>query len=144
MKRNGQALPPCLSMLLQKLLKFCLELLATTRVTDGIVMLWAWLCCEISWLPFRYFANGFYSAACIWEHGTTASSAGLLVKIANESPRHHFICWVHVLSHKNVDASEASNSRLVYLNFVWTCIYYCSCRQLRKKTLSTCPKYYLP
>ena len=81
-----------------------------------MVMLWAWLCCKITRQPFRSFAIGFYwlySAACGWEHGTTASSAGLFVNTANEFPATILSVEVPELSHKNVVASEASNSRLV-------------------------------
>ena len=50
---------------------------------------------------------------CGWEHGTTASSAGLFVNTANEFPATILSVEVPELSHKNVVASEASNSRLV-------------------------------
>ena len=40
---------------------------------------------------------------------------GLFVNTANDSPSHRFICTIPVLSHKNVVASEASNSRLVFV-----------------------------
>ena len=92
MIRNRQAMPPCLSMLSQRLWKFCLKRLTQPWVKVGMVMFWAWLCCKITRQPFCSFATGFYYAAWRWEHGTTASSAGLLVNAANESTRHHFIC----------------------------------------------------
>ena len=57
-----------------------------------MVTFWAWLYCNITRQPFRSFATRFYYATCRWEHGTTASSAGLLVNTANESPSHNFIC----------------------------------------------------
>ena len=56
------------------------------------MILRAWLCCKITGQPFRSFATGVYYVACRWEHGTIASSGGLLVNTANGSPSHHFTC----------------------------------------------------
>ena len=94
------------------------------------------MCFKITGQPFRSFATGFFYAACRWEHGTTASSAGHLVNTVYESPSHHFIIQDTVLSHENVVASEASNSRLVYLKTVYDQAHHYSAKS--KLRLSFC------
>ena len=58
-----------------------------------------------------HIATGFYYAACRWEHGTTASSAGLLVNTANEFPALIPFIQVPVLTENMLSRAKRATSR---------------------------------
>ena len=88
-------------------------LLETTNNNSESQLVWlcVWLCCQITRQIFHNFATGFYYAACRWEHGTTASSAGLLVNTANEFPALIPFIQVPVLTENMLSRAKRATSR---------------------------------
>ena len=93
MKRNRQAMPPCLSMLSQRLWKFCLKLLTTTvsHSCYGDVVGMTVLQDHVAILPFlcyRVLLCGLWMGT--WYN---CKQCWPFCEYCQWIPSHHFICW---------------------------------------------------